>query len=333
MAGKTKEPVVVVGAESFPGAYICRHFTRLRYEVVAVTSDGHSSCDAMQLPWDRETLGPWTMAIEGAGAVIELAGKDNGAAATQLIGRAIASCRVPPQVWVHVGSISVYQEGVAEPAGEWWGAEGESESARLARGSEEAFFASMVPGRVRKLALRVAPVLANDGRSPWDLLVRLAQLGIGARRGGDSRVSWLHLDDLLRALDWLLDDVRIDGWINVCAPNGARPGEVMRVVRELTGHRFGLPLPRRIWRFIGRCLGGSGATGIDPVWAQPSRLLGDGFSFRWPALAPAMRNLVGREGLEGFFAALEGDEPVESARHSAGCLVAAPAGTGAGRPG
>jgi len=332
MTAKQREPVVVIGAERFPAAYICRHFARLGHEVVAVSAGGNPPGDAMQLPWDRAKLGPWAMALEGAGAVVELADAGDGGAATRLIGRAIAGCRVPPQAWVHVGSISVYQEGVAEPADEWWGAEGEGESARRARDTEQAFFGCMVPGRVRKLALRVAPVLANDGRSPWDLLVRLAQLGIGARFGGDSRVSWLHLDDLLRALDWLLDDPRIDGWINVCAPNGARPGEVMRVVRELTGNRFGLPLPRRIWRFIGRCLGGPGATCIEPVWAKPSRLVGDGFSFRWPALAPAMRNLVGREGLEGFFSGLEWEKAAGSAWTAASPLVASAAGRGAGKP-
>ena len=297
-----KDPVVVIGAERFPGAYVCRHFARLGHEVAAVVGSGRPVSDGMVLPWDGADVGPWAMALEGAGAVIELVDGSGGGRSTAVVGRAIAACRVPPAAWLHVGSTGIYQKGTLEPADEWRGAGGEGEEARLAREAERAFFGSMVPGRVRKLALRVAPVLANDGRSPWDLLVRLAQMGIGARRGGRSRVSWLHLDDLLAALDWLLADGRLDGWVNVCAPSGARPGEVMGVVREMTGHRFGLPLPRRLWRFISRWLGGPGVSCIEPVWARPLRLVGGGFAFRWPTLAPAMRNLVGREGLDGFFA-------------------------------
>ena len=100
-------PVVVIfGANGFLGRYMSRHFARQGREVVAVGrhKDGWSG-DGMFLDWDGKTPGPWTLALEGAEAVINLAGcsvncrytpenrrqiRESRVDATRAIGRAIA---------------------------------------------------------------------------------------------------------------------------------------------------------------------------------------------------------------------------------------------------
>jgi len=69
-------PVVIFGANGFLGRYMTRHFTCLGREVVAVgrRKTGWSG-DGMFLEWDGRTKGPWTLALEGAGLVINLAGR------------------------------------------------------------------------------------------------------------------------------------------------------------------------------------------------------------------------------------------------------------------
>ena len=64
MSMKRKDPVVVIGADRFPGAYVCRHFVRRGHEVAAVVRAGRSVADGMELPWDGVDVGPWAMALE-----------------------------------------------------------------------------------------------------------------------------------------------------------------------------------------------------------------------------------------------------------------------------
>ena len=73
--------------------------------------------------WDGQTLGPWARELEGAGAVINLAGRSvncryNGEnrrailesrlASTAVIGRAIAACTDPPPVWLQASTATIY---------------------------------------------------------------------------------------------------------------------------------------------------------------------------------------------------------------------------------
>ena len=70
-------PVIVIfGANGFLGRYLCRHFARNGKEVVAIARSREGwSGDGMFLEWDGKTLGPWALALEGAEAVINLAGR------------------------------------------------------------------------------------------------------------------------------------------------------------------------------------------------------------------------------------------------------------------
>ena len=75
---------------------------------------------------------------------------------------------------------------------------GDGFSVDVALAWEKAFFAARVPGRVRKVALRTALVLARERGTVFDYLWTLARCGLGGpMAGGEQRVSWIHVDGFL----------------------------------------------------------------------------------------------------------------------------------------
>jgi uncharacterized protein (TIGR01777 family) len=312
-------PVIVIfGANGFLGRYMCRHFARRGREVVAVARhrDGWSG-DGMFLEWDGRSQGPWALALEGAEAVINLAGRSvncrynaenrrailhSRLASTRAIGRAIAACKTPPGLWLNAATAAWYRDAGDRPQDDWLGEPGEGFSCEVARAWEEAFFAADVPAVTRKLAMRTGMVLANERDTVFEKLWQLASCGLGgAMAGGEQRVSWIHMEDFLRAVEFMIGDPFLDGVVNLTSPHCPTNREWMRAFRDSVGMPLGLPASRWMLELGARLL----RTEVELVsksrWVEPLRLRDAGFRWRFPQVADAVADLAPRAGLDGFF--------------------------------
>jgi uncharacterized protein (TIGR01777 family) len=330
-------PVIVIfGANGFLGRYLTRHFTRQGREVVAIARhrDGWSG-DGMFLEWDGKNPGSWELALEGAEAVINLAGRsvncryteanrreilDSRVDSTRAIGRAIAGCKVPPKVWLNAGTATWYRHAEDKPQDDWLGEPGEGFSCDVARAWEEAFFGAMVPAETRKVALRIGMVLANEEATVFDVLRKITACGLGGAMGGGSqRISWIHMEDFLRAMEFVVNDAFLSGTVNVTAPDFPTNREWMKVFRESVGMPIGLPASRWMLEIGARFMNTEPELVLKSRWAEPLRLRDEGFRWRWARAVDAVADLQNRRGLQGFF------RPA-SAR-SAGAKVWLPAAT------
>jgi uncharacterized protein (TIGR01777 family) len=312
-------PVIVIfGANGFLGRYLCRHFAIGGREVVAVSRrrEGWSG-DGMWLEWDGRTAGPWALALEGAEAVINLAGRsvncrysaenrreilDSRVQSTRAIGRAIAGCRVPPKVWLNASTATWYRHAEDRPQDDWLGEPGEGFSCDVARAWEEAFFAAPVPAETRKVAMRIGMVLANEPGTVFDTLWKLARVGLGgAMAGGSQRVSWIHMEDFLRAVEFMAADPFMDGTVNLTAPDFPTNREWMRIFRHAAGMPAGLPASRWMLEVGARLLKTETELVTKSRWASPLRLRDAGFRWHFPYAADAVADLETRHGLNGFF--------------------------------
>lgn len=316
----TTNSIVIFGANGFLGRYLCRHFTRQGREVVAIARnrDGWSG-DGMFLEWDGKHDGPWTLALEGAEAVINLAGATVNCRytpenrekilrsredSTRAIGRAIAACKVPPKVWLNASTATWYRHAEDRPQDDWMGEHGTGFSCDVARTWEEAFFGALVPAATRKLALGIGMVLANEEGTVHQVLSRLAAIGLGGTMGnGRQRISWIHMDDFLRAVDFAIADPFLDGTVNVTAPEFPENREWMRIFRREAGMPVGLPAARWMLEIGAWFMRTETELVLKSRWADPVRLRDAGFRWRWRSAAAAIHDLRGRKGLEGFFAA------------------------------
>ncbi|MGB6219919.1 MAG: TIGR01777 family oxidoreductase [Haloferula sp.] len=313
-----KTTVVIFGANGFLGRYLCRYFTRQGREVVAVgrRKDGWSG-DGMFIEWDGKSIGPWALALEGAGLVINLAGRsvncryteenrrmilDSRVEATRVIGEAIAKCADPPAVWMNASTATWYRHAEDHAQNEWEGEPGEGFSVEVAQRWEQAFFAAKVPGRTRKVALRIGMVLANEPDTVFDVLGGMVRRGLGGTMGrGNQRMSWIHMDDFLAAVDRLEGDLLADGVYNLTAPEAPTNRSLMRSYREMVGMPIGLPAFGWILEAGAWVLGTETELVLKSRWSEPARLQADGFKWRWPTLVPALVDLQSRPGLDGFF--------------------------------
>lgn len=310
--------VVIIGANGFLGRYLCRYFARNRREVVAIARHREGwSGDGMFLEWDGVNSGPWAYALEGAELVINLAGKsvncrynesnreailNSRVAATEAVGKAIAGCRVPPKLWINASTATWYRHAEDFPQNEWDGEPGEGFSYEVASAWEDAFFSSKIPPETRKVALRMGMVLANEPETVYDVLSGLVQKALGGTMGdGNQRVSWIHMDDFLRAVDFVMRDPFIEGLVNVTAPEFPTNREWMRMFRESIGMPLGLPAKEWMLGFGAAFLGTETELVLKSRWADPLRLREAGFRWRYANCADAIEDLAGRPGLSGFF--------------------------------
>lgn len=312
-------PVIVIfGANGFLGRYLTRHCARNGKEVVAIgrSREGWSG-DGMFLEWDGKNLGPWALALEGAEAVINLSGStvncrhteankreimDSRVDTTRLIGKAIAGCKVAPKNWFNASTVAWYRDSDEQPQNDWLGEPGEGFSCKVAQAWEDAFFESVVPAETRKLALRIGMVLANETKTVYHVLRKIVARGLGGTMGaGKQRVSWIHMEDFLRAVDFALQDPFLDGTINVTAPEFPTNREWMRTFREAVGMPIGLPATPLMLEIGARMLRTEPELVTKSRWADPVRLRDAGFRWRWSRSVDAVADLHERRGLKAFF--------------------------------
>jgi uncharacterized protein len=313
-----KPQVVIFGANGFLGRYLSRHYALQGREVVCIarTERGWSG-DGMFLEWDGCTLGSWGLALEGAEMVINLCGAsvncrydeknrrrilDSRVETTRLIGQAIAACRIPPRLWMNASTATFYRHAEDAPQNEWQGEPGTGFSVSVARAWEEAFYAIPTPGQTRKVALRTGMVLAREPGTVLERLFGLVRHGLGGAMGdGNQRVSWIHMEDWLAALDFIADQPFFDGVINLTAPEFPTNREWMRALREQRAMPIYFPAPRWVLEMGARLMHTETELVLKSRWAEPARLKNEGFRWRWGHLAEALADLDGRVGLEGFF--------------------------------
>jgi uncharacterized protein (TIGR01777 family) len=256
--------------------------------------------------------------LDGADAVINLAGRsvncrytpanrraiiDSRVRSTQIVGEALAACPRPPRVWLQSSTATIYAHRFDTPNDEETGILGGNEpgapdtwkfSIDVARAWEQALDAVPTP-RTRKVALRSAMTMSADRGGVFDVLLRLVRWGLGGRAGpGRQFVSWVHEADFIAAVEWLIRHEEVSGAVNVSAPEPLPNAEFMRSLCEAWGARFGLPAARWMVELGAWVMRTESELVLKSRRVVPGRLLSAGFAFRFPKWPEAARDLCGQ---------------------------------------
>jgi uncharacterized protein (TIGR01777 family) len=297
--------VVIAGASGFMGRYFSKRFLADGDSVVTI---GRRGAD---VAWgDPAGI---AAAVEGADLLLNLAGKSvncrynekNKAAifssrllTTGELGRAVEAAERPPAVWMNASTATIYRHSDDRPMTEDDGEIGSGFSVNVATAWEREFFAHSREG-TRQLALRMAIVLGNGSAlTPLLMLTRLgfggAQIG-GRSRGGRQRFSWIHVDDVYRAIRFLESDSSIDGPVNLSAPQPVENRELMSILRRVFGMPIGVPLYGWMLEIGAVLIRTETELLLKSRWVLPTRLQSAGFRFEHPELEGAVRHITGRE--------------------------------------
>jgi NAD dependent epimerase/dehydratase family enzyme len=167
-------------------------------------------------------------------------------------------------------------------------------SIEVARAWEETLFEAPTPV-TRKVALRTAMVFAAGKGGVYRTLRGLTRWGLGGTiAGGRQFISWIHEVDFCRAVEWLIHRDDFSGPVNVASPNPIPQREMMRIIRRECGVPFGLPATRSMLEVAAFVHRTEAELILKSRRVVPSRLLAEGFQFRFPRMEDAVREIEGR---------------------------------------
>ena len=250
--------------------------------------------------WDpmRGVLAPRD--LEGAEAVIHLAGepiaqrwtsarrraiRESRVRGTELLARAITALERKPSVLLSGSAVGYYGDRGDEAVSEESPA-GADFLAGVAQEWEAAAGAARDAG-VRVVLLRSGIVLNPHGGALEKLLPPF-RLGVGGPLGsGRQWMSWIALDDHLRAMEHALATTGLHGPVNVAAPNPVTNAEFAATLGRALGRPALVPVPA----FALELLYGemARATLLAGQRVLPKALLRSGFRFEHPTLEEALR--------------------------------------------
>jgi uncharacterized protein len=309
--------IVIPGGSGQVGTILARAFHQGGDEAI-VLSRSPANVPWRQVRWDGETLGDWASELEGADAVINLAGQtvncrytsenrrvliDSRVNSTRVVGEAIARAQVPPRVWLQASTATYYAHRYDAANDEATGIIGGSElnapetwrfSIDIVRKWERELNEAATP-RTRKVLMRSAIVMSPDAGGPFDILLRLVRFGLGGRSAsGKQFVSWIHDQDFTRAVMWLIQHEELTGAINLAAPNPLPNSEFMKTLRETWGISIGLPAMRWMLELGAFVLRSETELILKSRRVVPGILLKSGFTFDFTTWGAAAHDLCAR---------------------------------------
>ncbi len=306
--------IVMPGGSGQVGTLLAQAFQQDGHEVVVLSRKPARAPWRIAL-WDAATLGDWAGEMEGADAVINLAGrsvncrytpenrrqiKDSRVLSTRVVGEAIAQAKQPPPVWLQASTATIYSHRYDAPNDETTGVIGGAEpdvpetwrfSIDVAKLWEQAVDDADTP-RTRKVKLRSAMVMDPNPGGVFDVLLRLVRHGLGGTEGdGRQYLSWIHGADFIRAIYWIMEREGLDGPINLSSPAPEPNAEFLRALRQAWGIPFGLPAPEWLLEIGTWLLRTETELVLKSRRVVPARLLEDGFAFQFPGWLEAAEDL------------------------------------------
>ncbi len=307
--------VVIPGGTGQVGTALGRALRSDGHEVVVLT---RRAAGDGQVFWDGERLGPWAREVDGCDVVINLAGrsvscrytKENLTAmmrsrvrSARVVGQAIAAAGRPPRAWLQMSTATIYAHTHGTANDDVTGVIGGSEegvpgywafSVDIAQAWERELDEAKVPA-TRKVALRAAMVMTPDRGGVFDVLSRMARLGLGGPvAGGGQYVSWIHEDDFTAAVRFIIDQDVLIGPVNLASPEPVRQRDLMRELRAAWGVPVGLPATRWMAELGALAIRTDTELLLKSRRVVPGLLTAAGFEFQHSTWPEAARDLVQR---------------------------------------
>jgi hypothetical protein len=299
------ERVLITGASGFIGRALVRDLAEHGYEVVAITRNAAGNRrpfpeGVTAVEWDGRTAAGWGGQVDGALAVVNLAGdslargrwtrrkKQRILSSRTLAGAALVEAvqraRTRPRVVVQASAVGFY------------GSPGESEVDESSpRGA--GFLADVVERwegstrdvealGVRRVVVRSGLVLGRSG-GVWPSLTAPFRFFAGGPIGNGRRwFSWITLEDEVRAIRFLIEREGLAGAFDLTAPRPLRQGELCALIGRALRRPCWIPVPAVLLKLLfGEK---AGQTLLVSQRVVPRRLVAAGFEFRHPDAAAAV---------------------------------------------
>lgn len=207
---------------------------------------------------------------------------------TRVLSEALARLQSPPKILASASAIGFYGHRADELLSESSLA-GAGFLAEVCQQWEAATLPALERG-IRVVQLRFGVVLSRSGGALAKMLP-LFQLGIGGVLGsGRQYWSWIAMEDVLGAIDHILATDRLSGPVNVVSPQPITNREFTKTLGRLLSRPTMLPVPALAARIVFGEMADEAFLASARV--EPVKLLGTGYTFRYPNLTDALRHFL-----------------------------------------
>lgn len=302
--------VVIAGVTGFIGQQLCR-LLYSDYELIALSRKKNGGVQTPPyntaqtiVQWDAKTIGEWAKAVDGAFAVINLAGENIGQGrwtskkkerilnsrldSSKALLEAINRAKGKPKVAVIASAIGFYGSRGDETLDEDSPA-GEGFLADVCR-QIESIAGQVEAAGVRCVFIRTGIVLGSQGGA----LVKLMQpfkFFIGGHIGsGRQWFSWISIEDEVNAIKFLMEHENLRGAFNLTTPQPVIMKEFCKVLGKVLRRPSWFHIPAFVLKIIFGEMADEVLLGSQKV--LPKRLLGAGFKFNHPDLRGALGGIL-----------------------------------------
>jgi uncharacterized protein len=300
--------IVIAGGTGFIGRPLAAHLAQAGHQVIILSRTPgatvrHRTLPIVTLGWDGHSLGPWTNALEGADAIINLAGEpiangrwtrarkqllwDSRVGTTATLVRALSQTASRPPVLLNASGIGFYGASAGDSLTEN-APVGSGYLADLSQAWEQEAVKAESLG-LRVVRLRFGMVLGADGGALARMLFPFKWFLGGPISPGDQWVSWIHRQDLVELMQWALTNQHVSGPVNGVAPGAVTMKEFCRTLGQVLGRPSWMPVPAFALKLA---LGELSTLLTTGQRVEPAVALRGGFRFRFPNLLPALEQIV-----------------------------------------
>lgn len=299
--------VVVCGGTGFVGNALVPELIAQGHHVVSIGRRAGNARPRHErltfLSADTTTDGPWQGTIRKADVVVNLAGAsiftrwtdrakqsivDSRIRTTQAIVNAIEK---PDTVLINTSAVGYYGDRGEDILDESAFA-GTDFLAQLAvKWEAEAFRASSKGARV--VAARFGVVLGKGGGALEQMLLPFRFFVGGPLGNGRQWFSWIHMEDVIRAVLFCIETNAIHGPVNFVSPEPCTNREMVRTIGRILKRPSCMPAPAFALRLL---LGEFSSVLLASQRVMPKRLLENGFVHHFSTIASALENLLHAQG-------------------------------------
>lgn len=298
--------LIIAGGSGSLGQGTAKYFASQGYEVAILTRNRKQTSNFDQLIWDGRTVSEdWGKYLPGS-ILLNLAGELVDRVPTKKNIDLLESSRVEPtrtliaaaekfggpNLWLQMSTLAIYGDAGSDVLSESSSpAEGPRQMAGVAKAWEHA---SADAKTKRQVILRTAVVLQR-GTPALGRLVTITKMFLGGKVSrGTQWFSWIHFEDFVRALQFVIDEGNIDGVLHLTSPTPVTNATLMQSLRNKLHRPWAPATPAFVIR-----LGAWLLFRTDPQLAltgrraTPEKLLESGFKFKFPELDLALEDLLG----------------------------------------
>lgn len=299
--------ILIAGATGLIGKALCGHFLDTGYAITALTRDSGKAQNTLGssvtcIDWKPGQDDSWAEKCDSVDVVINLAGapvaegrwtpavrkriRDSRIDATRSIISAVNSGKITPKNVLNASAIGYYG---FDPEREYIESDGSGDGflAEVCR-EWEAEARKLTAAGVDLTILRIGVVFSAGGGALTKMLLPF-RLGLGGILGsGKQWVSWIHIDDITAAIDYIIHNDS-PGTVNLVSPESVRNSELTRELASVLRRPAFFPVPSFVLRAL---FGEMSDILLKSQKIIPKSLLDSGFTFTYPGLKTALDHLL-----------------------------------------